>query len=152
MQLLLLKDLKGDNEDENTGINIIRVALEEPLRTIVANSGLEGSIVVQKVKEGTGAYGYNAKDNVYEDLVGAGIIDPTKVSRVALENAASIAGLLLTTECVIADEPEESCCTNGWRTRRWNGWNDVIIPKSYILGNKIAVRKIPNGYLLYSTL
>jgi len=103
-----LEGLVGNNEDENTGINIIRVALEAPLRTIVSNSGQEPSVVVAKVKEGTGAYGYNAKDNVYTDLLEAGIIDPKKVSRLALENAASIAGLLLTTECVIADEPEEN--------------------------------------------
>ena len=102
-----LNDLKGNNEDETTGINIIRLAIEAPLRTIVANSGKEGSVVIQKVKEGTGAYGYNAKDNTYEDLLEAGIIDPKKVTRLALENAASIAGMLLTTECVIADDPEE---------------------------------------------
>ncbi|GGN01034.1 60 kDa chaperonin [Dyadobacter beijingensis] len=108
-----LADLKGNNEDENTGINIIRVALEAPLRTIVSNSGQEPSVVVQKVKEGTGAYGYNAKDNTYGDLLEAGIIDPKKVSRLALENAASIAGLLLTTECVIADEPEEAPAGGG---------------------------------------
>ncbi len=108
-----LNDLKGNNEDENTGINIIRVALEAPLRTIVSNSGQEPSVVVQKVKEGTGAYGYNAKDNTYGDLLEAGIIDPKKVSRLALENAASIAGLLLTTECVIADEPEEAPAGGG---------------------------------------
>jgi len=108
-----LNDLVGNNEDENTGINIIRVALEAPLRTIVSNSGQEPSVVVAKVKEGTGAYGYNAKDNVYTDLLEAGIIDPKKVSRLALENAASIAGLLLTTECVIADEPEEAPAGGG---------------------------------------
>lgn len=108
-----LADLKGNNEDETTGINIIRVALEAPLRTIVSNSGQEPSVVVQKVKEGTGAYGYNAKDNTFQDLLEAGIIDPKKVSRLALENAASIAGLLLTTECVIADEPEEAPAGGG---------------------------------------
>ncbi|GGB90435.1 chaperonin GroEL [Dyadobacter sediminis] len=108
-----LEGLTGNNEDETTGINIIRVALEAPLRTIVSNSGQEPSVVVQKVKEGTGAYGYNAKDNVYTDLLEAGIIDPKKVSRLALENAASIAGLLLTTECVIADEPEENAAPAG---------------------------------------
>ena len=102
-----LNELKGNNEDETTGINIIRLAIEAPLRTIVANSGKEPSVVIQKVKEGTGAYGYNAKDDTYEDLLEAGIIDPKKVTRLALENAASIAGMLLTTECVIADEPEE---------------------------------------------
>ncbi len=109
----VLENLKGNNEDETTGINIIRVALESPLRTIVSNSGQEPSVVIQKVKEGTGAFGYNAKDNVYTDLLEAGIIDPKKVSRLALENAASIAGLLLTTECVIADEPEESAASAG---------------------------------------
>jgi chaperonin GroEL len=108
-----LDNLKGNNEDETTGINIIRVALEAPLRTIVSNSGQEPSVVVQKVKEGTGAYGYNAKDNTYQDLLEAGIIDPKKVTRLALENAASIAGLLLTTECVIADEPEEAPAGGG---------------------------------------
>jgi chaperonin GroEL len=108
-----LEGFTGANEDETTGINIIRVALEAPLRTIVSNSGQEPSVVVQKVKEGTGSYGYNAKDNVYTDLLEAGIIDPKKVSRLALENAASIAGLLLTTECVIADEPEESPAGGG---------------------------------------
>ena len=102
-----LIDMKGNNEDETTGINIIRMAIEAPLRTIVSNSGGEGSVVIQKVKEGKGAYGYNAKDNTYEDLLEAGIIDPKKVTRLALENAASVAGMLLTTECVIADEPED---------------------------------------------
>jgi chaperonin GroEL len=108
-----LEGFTGANEDETTGINIIRVALEAPLRTIVSNSGQEPSVVVAKVKEGAGAYGYNAKDNVYTDLLEAGIIDPKKVSRLALENAASIAGLLLTTECVIADEPEENAGAAG---------------------------------------
>ncbi|ODS81568.1 MAG: chaperonin GroL [Cytophagaceae bacterium SCN 52-12] len=103
-----LESLQGNNDDETTGINIIRVALEAPLRTIVGNAGGEGSVVVQKVKEGKDGYGYNAKDNTYEDLLAAGIIDPKKVARLALENAASISGLLLTTECVIADEPEEN--------------------------------------------
>ncbi|OKS89542.1 chaperonin GroEL [Mucilaginibacter polytrichastri] len=101
-------DLKGENEDENTGIQIIRRAIEEPLRQICENAGIEGSIVVQKVKEGTGDYGYNARTNVYENLIGAGVIDPTKVSRVALENAASIAAMLLTTEVVLADDPEDA--------------------------------------------
>ncbi|NIJ53312.1 chaperonin GroEL [Dyadobacter arcticus] len=108
-----LEGMQGNNEDETTGINIIRVALESPLRTIVSNSGQEPSVVLQKIKEGTGSYGYNAKDNVYTDLLEAGIIDPKKVSRLALENAASIAGLLLTTECVIADEPEEAPAGGG---------------------------------------
>lgn len=98
--------LKGANDDENTGINIIRRALEEPMRQIVTNCGLEGSIIIQKVREGKGDYGFNARTEVYENLYKAGVIDPTKVSRVALENAASIASMVLTTECVIADKPE----------------------------------------------
>ena len=102
-----LVDLKGDNEDENTGINIIKRAIEEPLRQICNNAGIEGSIVVQKVKEGTADFGYNARTDVYENLIGAGVIDPTKVSRIALENAASIASMLLTTEVVLADALEE---------------------------------------------
>ncbi|KIA92798.1 molecular chaperone GroEL [Pedobacter kyungheensis] len=102
-----IADLKGVNEDENTGIQIIRRAIEEPLRQICENAGIEGSIVVQKVKEGTADFGYNARTGAYENLIGAGVIDPTKVSRVALENAASIAAMLLTTEVVLADEPEE---------------------------------------------
>ena len=101
-----LDEVKGYNEDENIGVNIVRTALEAPLRTIVANAGGEGSVVVNKVREGKGDYGFNARDNKYENFFAAGIIDPTKVSRLALENAASIAGLLLTTECVIADDPE----------------------------------------------
>jgi chaperonin GroEL len=103
-----LADLKGDNEDENTGIQIIRRAIEEPLRQICENAGIEGSIIVQKVKEGKGDFGYNARTDKFENLIAAGVIDPTKVSRVALENAASIAAMLLTTECVLADEPEEA--------------------------------------------
>ena len=99
--------IKPVNADEQTGINIVLRSIEEPLRQIVANAGLEGSIVVQKVKEGKGDFGYNARTDVYENLYKAGVIDPTKVTRVALENAASIAGMLLTTECVLADEPEE---------------------------------------------
>ena len=102
-----LDKLKGENDDENTGIQIIRRAIEEPLRTIVANAGLEGSVVVQKVKEGKGDFGFNARTNEYEDLKKAGVIDPTKVSRVALENAASIASMLLTTEAVIVDKKED---------------------------------------------
>jgi len=94
------------NGDERTGVNIIRTALESPLRTIVSNAGGEGSVVVQKVREGKGDYGYNAREDRYENLMAAGILDPTKVTRLALENAASIAGLLLTTDCVISDEPE----------------------------------------------
>lgn len=102
-----LEGLEGRNADETTGIAIIRSAIESPLRTIVFNAGGEGSVVVQKVKEGKGAFGYNAREDVYEDLIAAGIIDPTKVTRLALENAASIAGLLLTTEAVVSDLPEE---------------------------------------------
>ena len=99
--------MKGENEDENTGIQIVKRALEEPLRQIIANAGGEGSIIVQKVKEGKDDFGYNARTEQYENLIKSGVIDPTKVSRVALENAASIAGMLLTTECVIADKPKE---------------------------------------------
>ena len=101
-----LEGLKGLNEDETTGIQIVKRAIEEPLRQIVVNSGIEGSIVVQKIKEGKGDFGFNARTEVYENLFAAGVIDPTKVSRVALENAASIASMLLTTECVVADRPE----------------------------------------------
>ena len=102
-----LDKLKGSNEDENTGIAIVKRALEEPLRQIVENAGLEGSIVVQKVKEGKGDFGFNAKEEQYENLYKAGVIDPTKVTRIALENAASIAGMVLTTECVVADKPKK---------------------------------------------
>jgi chaperonin GroEL len=102
-----LDDVKGDNADEQTGINIVRRAIEEPLRQIVANAGGEGAVVVNKVREGKGDFGYNARTDKYEDLRVAGVIDPAKVARVALENAASIAGLFLTTECVIVDKPEE---------------------------------------------
>jgi chaperonin GroEL len=102
-----LEKLKGANEDEQTGIAIIKRAIEEPLRQIVINSGIEGSIVVQKVKEGKADFGFNARTEVYENLLKAGVIDPTKVTRIALENAASIAGMLLTTECVIADKPKK---------------------------------------------
>ncbi len=101
-----LDGMKGENNDETTGIAIVRRALEEPLRQIVANAGIEGSIIVQKVKEGKGDFGFNARTETYENMLAAGVIDPTKVSRVALENAASIASMLLTTECVIADKPE----------------------------------------------
>lgn len=101
-----LNKLEGENNDEQTGINIIRRALEAPIRTIVANAGLEGSIIVQKIKEGKADFGFNARTEVFEKLFAAGVIDPTKVSRVALENAASIASMFLTTECVIADKPE----------------------------------------------
>jgi chaperonin GroEL len=99
--------VKGQLEDEQTGMQIVRRALEEPMRTLTANAGIDGSIVVQRIKEGKGDFGFNARTETYENLFKAGVIDPTKVSRVALENAASIAGMLLTTECVIADQPEE---------------------------------------------
>jgi chaperonin GroEL len=102
-----LKDLKGVNADEQTGIRIVERAIEEPLRQIVTNAGGEGAVVVQKVREGEGDYGYNARTGEYEDLRKAGIIDPAKVARVALENAASIAGMFLTTECLITDKPEK---------------------------------------------
>ncbi len=99
--------VRGQIEDEQTGMAIVRRALEEPMRTLTSNAGIDGSIVVQKIKEGKGDFGFNARTEVYENLFKAGVIDPTKVSRVALENAASIAGMLLTTECVIADKPKE---------------------------------------------
>ena len=102
-----IENLKGLNADETTGIQIVKRAVEEPLRQIVVNSGIEGSIVVQKIKEGKGDFGFNARTEVYENLLAAGVIDPTKVTRIALENAASIAGMLLTTECVISDKPEK---------------------------------------------
>ena len=102
-----LAELTGDNDDETTGIAIVRRAVEEPLRQIITNAGGEGAVVVQKVAEGSGDYGYNARTDVYENLFEAGVIDPTKVTRVALENAASIAGMLLTTECVLSDIPEK---------------------------------------------
>ena len=103
----VLKDLKGENADEETGIKIVERAIEEPLRQIVENAGAEGAVVVNKVREGKGDFGYNARTGVYEDLRAAGIVDPAKVARVALENAASIAGMFLTTECLIVDKPEE---------------------------------------------
>lgn len=103
----VLTDLKGENADEQTGINIVCRAIEEPLRQIVANAGGEGAVVVDKVREGEGDYGYNARKDIYEDLRAAGVIDPAKVARVALENAASIAGMFLTTECLIVDKPEK---------------------------------------------
>ena len=103
----VLADLKGENADEQTGINIVCRAIEEPLRQIVANAGGEGAVVVDKVREGEGDYGYNARKDIYEDLRAAGVIDPAKVARVALENAASIAGMFLTTQCLIVDKPEK---------------------------------------------
>ncbi|MCC6701660.1 MAG: chaperonin GroEL [Fluviicola sp.] len=108
-----LESLKGINEDETTGIAIVKRAIEEPLRQIVANAGGEGAVVVQKVREGKDDFGYNARTDVYENLYEAGVIDPTKVTRIAIENAASIAAMLLTTECVIADEPEENAPAMG---------------------------------------
>ena len=105
--LSALEGLKGDNQDEQVGIDIVKRAIEEPLRQIVENAGGEGAVVVQKVREGEGDFGYNARKDIYEDLREAGVIDPAKVERVALENAASIAGMFLTTECVICDKPEK---------------------------------------------
>jgi chaperonin GroEL len=104
--LKALEGMKGDNDDETTGIHIIQRAIEEPLRQIVANAGLEGAVVVNRVKEGKGDFGYNARTEKYENLFETGVIDPAKVSRIALENAASIAGMFLTTECVIAEKKE----------------------------------------------
>jgi len=104
----VLADMKGENEDETTGIAIIRRALEEPLRQIVENAGMEGSVVVNRVKEGKGDFGFNARTEQYENLYEAGVIDPTKVTRIALENAASIAGMLLTTECVLVEHKDEN--------------------------------------------
>ncbi len=105
--LSALNNIKGDNDDQEHGVNIVKTAIESPLRTIVSNAGGEGSVVVNKVKEGKGDFGYNARNDVYENLIASGVIDPVKVTRLALENSASISGLLLTTECVIADEPED---------------------------------------------
>ena len=105
--LEVLEDMKGDNADETTGIEIVKRAIEEPLRQIVANAGKEGAVVVQKVREGKGDFGYNARTDTYENLHAAGVVDPAKVTRVALENAASIAGMFLTTECVIVEKKEE---------------------------------------------
>ena len=103
----VLDKVKVENPDQKTGLDIVRVAIESPLRTIVENAGEESSVVVQNVKDGKDDYGYNARENKYEKLIGAGIIDPTKVTRLALENASSIAGLLLTTEAVVADIQED---------------------------------------------
>ena len=101
-----LKGLKGENDDETTGINIVARAIEEPLRQIAANAGVEGSVIINKIAEGEADFGYNARTGEYVHMFEAGVIDPTKVSRVALENAASVAGMFLTTECAIADLPE----------------------------------------------
>ena len=103
-----LNSIKGENDDEQTGVEIIKRAIEEPLRQIVANAGKEGAVVVQKVKEGKGDFGYNARTDVYQNLYEAGVIDPAKVARIALENAASIAGMFLTTECVLVEEEQET--------------------------------------------
>ncbi len=103
-----IENLKGDNEDETTGIQIVRRAIEEPLRQIVANAGKEGAVIVQKVREGEGDFGYNARTDVFENLMASGVIDPAKVTRVALENAASIAGMLLTTACIVSDKKEDN--------------------------------------------
>ena len=103
----VLKGLKGENDDENTGIHIVERALEEPLRQIAANAGVEGSVIIQKIREGKDDFGYNARTDEYVNMYEAGVIDPTKVSRVALENAASVAGMFLTTECAIVDLPEK---------------------------------------------
>ena len=102
-----LKDMKGDNEDETTGIHIVARAIEEPLRQIAENAGLEGSVIINKIREGKGDFGYNARTDEYVNMFEAGVIDPTKVSRIALENAASVAGMFLTTECAITDIPEK---------------------------------------------
>ena len=101
-----LEGLKGENDDETTGIHIVKRAIEEPLRQIVNNAGLEGAVVVNEVRNGKGDYGYNARTEKYENLFETGVIDPAKVARIALENAASIAGMFLTTECVIAEKKE----------------------------------------------
>lgn len=103
-----LKNIKGENEDQKIGIEIVRRALEEPLRQITTNAGKEGSVIVNAVMKGKGDYGYNARTDQFVNMIEAGVIDPTKVSRVALENAASIAGMLLTTECVLAEIKEET--------------------------------------------
>ncbi|MDP4272140.1 MAG: TCP-1/cpn60 chaperonin family protein, partial [Bacteroidota bacterium] len=102
-----LDSVKTENDDEATGVEIIKRALEEPIRQIATNAGLDGAVIVQKVKEGTGDFGFNARTEVYENLHEAGVIDPTKVARIALQNAASIAGMFLTTECVLAEKEEE---------------------------------------------
>ena len=108
-----LDNLKGVNEDQTIGIAIVRKALEAPLRIIAENAGVEGSVVLQEVMKSKGSQGYNARTDVYEDLKKAGVIDPTKVTRIALENAASIAGMVLTTECVVSDQPEEAGAAGG---------------------------------------
>lgn len=121
-----LEGFTGENADENTGIAIIRQALELPLRTIVNNAGLEGSVVLMRVKEGEGSFGFNARTEEFCDLIVAGVIDPTKVTRVALENAASIAGMVLTTECVINDAPEEKGANNAAMANAMNGMGGMM--------------------------
>ena len=111
--IVAIADLKGTNEDETIGIQIVKKALEAPLRIIADNSGMEGSVVLQQVLGGKKSYGYNARTDIYEDLKKAGVIDPTKVTRIALENAASISGMVLTTECVISDKPEPAGAGGG---------------------------------------
>ena len=109
----VLENLKGENADQNIGIQIVRRSLEEPLRIIAQNGGWEGSVVVNKVKEGTGAFGFNARTGEYEDLIKAGVIDPAKVTKTALKNAASIAGLLLTTEAIVVEKKEAKSGAGG---------------------------------------
>ena len=121
-----LEGLEGDNDDETTGILIIKRAIEEPMRQIVANAGVEGAVIVQKVKEGKGDFGYNARLDVFQNLYESGVIDPAKVTRIALENAASIAGMFLTTECVLGRRKRRKICYASARNGWWNGWNDVI--------------------------
>jgi chaperonin GroEL len=108
-----LESLEGENDDENTGIEIVKRAIEEPLRQIVANAGKEGAVIVQRVKEGTNDFGYNARLDEYQNLYESGVIDPAKVTRIALENAASIAGMFLTTECVLVEEKEDEPAGGG---------------------------------------
>ena len=137
-----LKKLKGANEDENTGIAIIARAIEEPLRMIVENAGVEGSIVVQKVKDGKDDFGYNARTDKFENLHKSGVIDPTKVAHVALENAASVAGMFLTTECVIVDKKEENPAPmGGGRGYGRNGWHDVKICGKNVADHYIFIMK-----------
>jgi len=102
-----LENLKGENDDQTTGIEIVKRAIEEPLRQIVANAGREGAVIVQKVKDGKDAFGYNARVDQYQDFFEAGVIDPAKVTRIALENAASVSGMFLTPDCVLVEEKEE---------------------------------------------
>ena len=120
-----LSKVKGDNDDEQTGINIIERAVEEPIRQIVENAGLEGSVVVSKIKDGKDDFGFNAKNEKYENMLKAGIIDPAKVVRVALENASSVAGMLLTTECVISEIPSKEDPPIPPMGIGGDTWNDV---------------------------